>query len=157
MRNFIFRNGTAYDINLTIASLVALPRHDYVQECINAMVEYQFRGDGPDFLPDVQDTSRPLLILFSNWLHLFGVEVDPDASVSLDDGSNSLSGGSIEALDGVPVITEEEERRIGDAATQLREIMRIRNASPDDVMHFPGIEYNFAFDLDDEETMEQDD
>ena len=155
MRNFIFRNGTAYDINLTIASLLGLREHHSVQECVNALVEFQFRGSSPEFLPDVQDTSRDVLVVFDYWLQLFGVEVEPDATISLDDGSNSLSVDDLDDLSAEPVITSEEEERISSAATIFRRMLREQNASPDTVMNFPGIEYTFHFDLDNEEHMEE--
>ena len=156
MRNFIFRNANAYDINLTIASLIALPDHPSVTECINKLIEFQFRGDAPDFLPDVQDTSRDLLLHFDYWLRMFGVEVPPDRSVSLASGSNSLDGSSLDVESDEELYDTDDELEIAAAATVFRRMLRDRHASPDTVMAFPGLEYTFHFDLDNnEEEMEE--
>lgn len=75
-RNYIFANGTAYSIFLTVAHLVTNYHGRAADECVRSLIEYQYSNIRPDFLPFLDDDEHDdptVLVYLDLWLREFGV------------------------------------------------------------------------------------
>ena len=100
VRNYLYRNGVAYDIHRTIVNLLLLDQSEAIDDCVNRLIEMQYTPNDEDFLYDI--TAAPdgngtfPLVYLDIWLASHGAQISLDDLLGDDD---TLIEGDILTVD----------------------------------------------------------
>lgn len=113
-RNYIFANGSAYSIFLTVAHVVTHYQGDAADECVRELINAQYSNMVPDFLVDLEpledDIAHHCLLFTDLWLYRYGVPAAWSiAEQLLRDADDDGSIGSWEEASVVGVIGEMQQ------------------------------------------------
>ena len=158
-RNFIFLNGTAYDLHWTLGRVMAAPDTPARRELQHVFTDFRYTSTLPEFLPSLDVDEPNLLVHTPVWFGDFGIEVDWDSIIGTNPvrispehrrvrnlGERRAAAGLIQVNDSnrgeemtddeteisTVLINEEDEARISEAASRLRAIIRRNGRLPEE-------------------------